>query len=276
MTLGCIAAYRLAGAGPGARLSLALPLRYLLTYWEHDMAYDPLSRSTRAARRNLVATSCAAIVVGWFNLPVTAISALGINNIPRHVTPVLFCLSILYFAASFLIYARDDYYNEDTAPVLQATSKEMEQELLDSLESAILRALGPALGGVGAHKIARDAVTNFSSGDTVDFSRISRDIWGQIHERTSHFDGVDHLRSSLISTFGGLYSAGEIPRKTMGSYRRFARGRAAFEYVLPTVLFLIAISITAFDLLCPPDLAVPDSRVPVAPESTERPRLPPA
>lgn len=81
------------------------------------MSADPLSDSTRKARKSLLICSCALFVTVYFDAKISDIPFAGIElTIKERALPIILGVGLGYFLISFLFYAIDDLINMASTP----------------------------------------------------------------------------------------------------------------------------------------------------------------
>jgi hypothetical protein len=81
------------------------------------MAFDPLSESTRKARRSLLGMASATIVTHTFNVQVEDIPLVGIKiDFGPEVLAFVFGVGLIYFSVTFIVYYLDDFFNMGLSP----------------------------------------------------------------------------------------------------------------------------------------------------------------
>lgn len=75
------------------------------------LSREPISERTKKIRRNLVATSIIAILVEKANVRPTKIPALGIDDIPPDVVPILVACATWYFLIAFVLHSTKEFFS---------------------------------------------------------------------------------------------------------------------------------------------------------------------
>ena len=73
------------------------------------MSREPISEGTKRIRRNLVASSIIAILIETANVRPTKIVALGIDEIPPEIIPILVGCITWYFFIAFFLHGTKDF-----------------------------------------------------------------------------------------------------------------------------------------------------------------------
>ena len=73
------------------------------------MSREPISEGTKRVRRNLVASSIIAILIEMANVRPTKIAALGIEEIPPEIVPILVSFITWYFLIAFFLHGTKDF-----------------------------------------------------------------------------------------------------------------------------------------------------------------------